>query len=109
MKSLWNMLNKEFTIEGAVSAFLVINIIAWMLITMGVGMLVCKFLGFSIGGNMTNLMCAGIYGGLIVGLIGTLSTSESSSPLANSHSFLPWLFKCSSKISGSVFARSPIV
>ena len=36
MKSLWNMLNKEFTI----------------------------------GGNMTNLMCAGIYGGLIVGLIG---------------------------------------
>ncbi len=70
MKSLWNMLNKEFTIEGAVSAFLVINIIAWTLITMGVGMLVCKFLGFSIGGNMTNLMCAGIYGGLIVGLIG---------------------------------------
>ena len=46
MKSLWNMLNKEFTIEGAVSAFLVINIIAWTLITMGVGMLVCKFLGF---------------------------------------------------------------
>ena len=46
MKSLWNMLNKEFTIEGAVSAFLVINIIAWTLITMG------------------------IYGGLIVGLIG---------------------------------------
>ena len=44
MKSLWNMLNKEFTIEGAVSAFLVINIIAWTLITMGVGMLVCKFL-----------------------------------------------------------------
>ena len=35
MKSLWNMLNKEFTIEGAVSAFLVINIIAWTLITMG--------------------------------------------------------------------------
>ena len=31
MKSLWNMLNKEFTIEGAVSAFLVINIIAWTL------------------------------------------------------------------------------
>ena len=27
MKSLWNMLNKEFTIEGAVSAFLVINIL----------------------------------------------------------------------------------
>ena len=51
-------------------AFLVINIIAWTLITMGAGMLVCKFLGFSIGGNMTNLMCAGIYGGLIVGLIG---------------------------------------
>ena len=56
MKSLWNMLNKEFTIEGAVSAFLVINIIAWTLITMGAGMLVCKFLGFSIVGNMTNLM-----------------------------------------------------
>ena len=70
MRSLWNMSNKEFTIEGAVSAFLVINIIAWTLITMGVGMLVCRFLGFSIGGNMTNLMCAGIYGGLIVGLIG---------------------------------------
>ena len=59
MRYLWNMLNKEFTIEGAVSAFLVINIIAWTLITMGVGMLVCKFLGFSIGGNMMNLMLCG--------------------------------------------------
>ena len=27
MRYLWNMLNKEFTIEGAVSAFLVINMI----------------------------------------------------------------------------------
>lgn len=70
MRSLWNMLNKEFTIEGAVSAFLVINIIAWALITMGAGMLICRFLGFSIIGNVENLMCAGIYGGLIVGLIG---------------------------------------
>ena len=33
-------------------------------------MLVCKFLGFSITGNLENLMCAGIYGGLIVGLVG---------------------------------------
>lgn len=29
MRYLWNMLNKEFTIEGAVSAFLVINMIGW--------------------------------------------------------------------------------
>ncbi len=70
MKSLWNELNKVFTIEGAVSAFLVISIIAWTLITMAAGMGVCKFFGFSIVGNMANLMCAGIYGGLIVGLIG---------------------------------------
>ena len=68
MKSLWNMLNKEFTIEGAVSAFLVINIIAWTLITMGVGMLVCRFLGFSIGGNMTNLMCPGFLSLLALGI-----------------------------------------
>ena len=27
MRYLWNMLNEEFTIEGAVSAFLVINMI----------------------------------------------------------------------------------
>ena len=65
MKSLWNMLNKEFTIEGAVSAFLVINMIGWMAATMGAGMLICKFLG-----NLENLMCVGIYGGLIVGLVG---------------------------------------
>ncbi len=30
MRYLWNMLNKEFTIEGAVSAFLVINMIGWI-------------------------------------------------------------------------------
>ena len=70
MRSLWNMLNKEFTIEGAVSAFLVINIIGWTVVTMGAGMVICKFLGFSVIGNMENLMCAGIYGGLTVGLIG---------------------------------------
>lgn len=70
MRSLWNMLSKEFTIEGAVSAFLVINIIGWTVVTMGAGMVICKFLGFSVIGNMENLMCAGIYGGLIVGLIG---------------------------------------
>ncbi len=29
MRYVWNMLNKEFTIEGAVSAFLVIDI-DWM-------------------------------------------------------------------------------
>ena len=34
MRYLWNMLNKEFTIEGAVSAFLVINMIGWMAATM---------------------------------------------------------------------------
>ena len=50
MRYLWNMLNKEFTIEGAVSAFLVINMIGWMAATMGAGMLICKFLGFSITG-----------------------------------------------------------
>ena len=70
MRYLWNMLNKEFTIEGAVSAFLVINMIGWMAATMGAGMLICKFLGFSITGNLENLMCVGIYGGLIVGLVG---------------------------------------
>ena len=57
MRYLWNMLNKEFTIEGAVSAFLVINMIGWMAATMGAGMLICKFLGFSITGNLENLMC----------------------------------------------------
>ena len=51
MRYLWNMLNKEFTIEGAVSAFLVINMIGWMAATMGAGMLICKFLGFSITGK----------------------------------------------------------
>lgn len=60
MRYLWNMLNKEFTIEGAVSAFLVINMIGWMAATMGAGMLICKFLGFSITGNLENLMCAGM-------------------------------------------------
>lgn len=70
MRYLWNMLNKEFTIEGAVSAFLVINMIGWMAATMGAGMLISKFLGFSITGNLENLMCVGIYGGLIVGLVG---------------------------------------
>ena len=45
MRYLWNMLNKEFTIEGAVSAFLVINMIGWMAATMGAGMLICKFFG----------------------------------------------------------------
>ncbi len=37
MRYLWNMLNEEFTIEGAVSAFLVINMIGWMAATMGAG------------------------------------------------------------------------
>lgn len=46
MRYLWNMLNKEFTIEGAVSAFLVINMIGWMAATMGAGMLICKFWDF---------------------------------------------------------------
>lgn len=61
MRYLWNMLNKEFTIEGAVSVFLIINIIGWMAATMGAGMLICEFLGFSVTGNLENLMCAGIY------------------------------------------------
>ena len=45
MRYLWNMLNKEFTIEGAVSAFLVINMIGWMAATMGAGMLIWQIFG----------------------------------------------------------------
>ena len=70
MRYLWNMLNKEFTIEGAVSAFLVINMIGRSAASIGAGMLICIFLGFSFSCNLVYLMCAGIYGGLIVGLVG---------------------------------------
>ena len=75
MKKLWDTVNKIFTIEGAVSAFLVMNIIGWMLITMGAGALICKFLGFSIAGNVVNSSASSAIIAAPVGVTSSVSLS----------------------------------
>ena len=70
MRTLWEIVNKHFDSESAAAAFLTINIICWTAGTLAAGLLFCLVTGTPAALCITKLMCAAIYAGIIVGLLG---------------------------------------
>ena len=70
MRTLWEIVNKHFDSESAAAAFLTINIICWTAGTLAAGLLFCLITGTPAALCITKLMCAAIYAGIIVGLLG---------------------------------------
>ena len=62
-RGLWNIITRHIDNSHAVSVFLPITIIGW-------GLIVCAFTGTGVISALADLICAGGYAGLILGLFG---------------------------------------
>lgn len=69
-RGLWSLLTKHMDSSHAVSVFLPVMIIAWTAAGVLAGLAVCTFSGMHIMEALADIICAGGYAGLILGLFG---------------------------------------
>ena len=69
-RGLWNFITKHTDNSHAVSVFLPLMIIGWTIAGVAAGLLVCAFTSTDIRSALADLICAGGYAGLILGLFG---------------------------------------
>lgn len=67
---LWDLITKYMDTGHAVSVFLPIMIIGWTIAGVAAGLTVCLITGTEIINVLADLVCAGGYAGLILGLFG---------------------------------------
>lgn len=69
-RGLWNFITKHMDNSHAVSLFLPIMIICWTFAGVIAGLIVCTVTGTDVMAALAELICAGGYAGLIMGLFG---------------------------------------
>lgn len=69
-RGLWNFITKYTDESHAVSIFLPVMIMGWTLAGLAIGLVVCACTGTGIMAALADLICAGGYAGLILGLFG---------------------------------------
>lgn len=69
-RGLWNFITRYMDNSHAVSVFLPIMIIGWTLAGVAVGLAFCLATGTEVVSVLADLVCAGGYAGLILGLFG---------------------------------------
>ena len=69
-RGLWNLITKYLDNSHAVSVFLPVIIVGWTISGVLVGLIVCALTGTGIISALADLICAGGYAGLILGLFG---------------------------------------
>ena len=69
-KGLWKLITKYTDSSHAVSIFLPVLIVLWTLAGVAVGLAVCLATGADMVTALADLICAGGYAGLILGLFG---------------------------------------
>lgn len=69
-RGLWNLITKYMDNSHAVSVFLPVMIIGWTMAGVLAGLVVCAVTGTGIIPALAELICAGGYAGLILGLFG---------------------------------------
>lgn len=69
-RGLWNFITKHTDNSHAVSFFLPIMIVGWTIAGVIAGLVVCALTGTGILSALADLICAGGYAGLILGLFG---------------------------------------
>ena len=70
VQRLWNLITKYLDNSHAVSVFLPVIIVGWTIAGVLVGLIVCALTGTGIISALADLICAGGYAGLILGLFG---------------------------------------
>ena len=69
-RGLWNFINRFMDKGHAVSVFLPVMIIGGTLAGVGAGVLVCALTGTELITALADIICAGGYAGIILGLFG---------------------------------------
>ena len=69
-RGLWNLIRKYTDGSHAVALFLPVMIIGWTVAGVLAGLLVCAITGTDLILALADLICAGGYAGLILGLFG---------------------------------------
>ena len=69
-RGLWNFINRFMDKGHAVSVFLPVMIIGWTLAGVATGILVCALTGTELITALADIICAGGYAGIILGLFG---------------------------------------
>ncbi len=69
-RGLWDFINRFMDRSHAVSVFLPVMIIGWTLAGVLAGIMVCSFAGADLMGSLAEIICAGGYAGIILGLFG---------------------------------------
>lgn len=69
-RGLWNLITKYMDNSHAVSVFLPLMIVGWTAVGVAAGLFVCLFTGTGVAAALADLICAGGYTGLILGLFG---------------------------------------
>lgn len=69
-RGLWKFINQYMDRSHAVSVFLPVMIIGWTLIGILAGSAVCAVTGTDLVGALAEIICAGGYAGIILGLFG---------------------------------------
>lgn len=69
-RGLWNFINRFMDKGHAVSVFLPVMIIGWTLTGVTAGILVCALTGTDLTAALADVICAGGYAGIILGLFG---------------------------------------
>ena len=69
-RRLWNLITKYLDNSHAVSVFLPVIIVGWTIAGVLVGLIVCALTGRGMISALADLICAGGYAGLILGLFG---------------------------------------
>ena len=69
-RGLWNFIRKYTDGSHAVALFLPVMIIGWTVAGVLLGLVVCAITGTDLVSALAELICAGGYAGLILGLFG---------------------------------------
>lgn len=69
-RGLWNFINRYMDEGHAVSVFLPVMIAGWTVAGVAAGVIGCMFFGMDIMKSMAEIVCAGGYAGIILGLFG---------------------------------------
>ncbi len=67
---LWNFVNQYIDKEHALAVYLPILIVGWTIIGTVLGMGVCSVIRINLVQSLSDIICAGGYAGIILGLFG---------------------------------------
>lgn len=71
-RGLWKLINRVVNKENVLSAYLGTAIVGWTAVVTCVGLGLCSALGMAFLEALPNSICAGLYAGIVFGLIGSI-------------------------------------